>query len=102
MMILFKRCIFFVVIFISFQGFAGTPEGTDEIVKKDYIVHFVDNTNSRIVIDDYEYAMRIGMTVRKDRRESNRYALKVGQKVLFKSSVDGKKRYIESITILPK
>jgi len=91
-----------VAIFMTTVTFAGSPEGSDEIVEKDYFIHFVDNTNSRIVIDDYEYAMRIGMTVLKERRLVNRYALKVGQKILFRSSVDGKKRYIDSITILPK
>ena len=63
----------------------------------------VDNTKGIVVIDDQEFHLRLNTKVSDGKkRKLNRYALKVGQIVKYKSSYENKKNYLDSIVIVTK
>lgn len=66
-------------------------------------VDMVDNTRGIVVIDDQEFHLKLNTKVSDGKkRKLNRYALKVGQIVKYKSSYENKKNYLDSIVIVTK
>jgi hypothetical protein len=70
------------------------------------LVGSVDNTNGTVVIDDFTYRLKLNTKVYDQRKRLvNRYALKVGQRVLIETNVERSGRsgpYLDSIFIQSK
>lgn len=96
---LFNR---FVLIFILFltTTVASAAQLTATIPGQD-IIEDLTKSKSYIVIGDQQYKLKLNTKITNSkRRVLNRYALKIGQSILFKPSIQNSQLFIDSIVIV--
>ncbi len=97
MFVLIRQCLIVLLFVFSMGAMANSFENNNQTIE------FVDNTKGRVVIGDMEYMLRLNTKVTDSRkRQLNRYALRVGQKVKFSSSFKNKKHYLDSVVIVSR
>jgi hypothetical protein len=91
-------------LFNPFVSFAeDKTEGAVDIKNVSKVVDYVDNTQGRVVLDDFVYILKINTKIYDAQKKLvNRYALREGQRVIIEVSDDRSENNLDSIYILGK